>query len=68
MTCAEWHVGPELGDGRLVPVMRDWMLEGEGAIHVVTPSVPFMPRKTRTFIDWFAARMSPVPPWNHRPS
>jgi DNA-binding transcriptional LysR family regulator len=68
MTCADWLVGRELADGRLVPVMFDWALEDEGAIHVVTPSAPFMARKTRAFIDWFAARMSPVPPWSRWPS
>ena len=68
MTCADWLVGSELADGRLIPVLRDWAIEGEGAIHVVTPSAPFMARKTRAFIDWFSARMSPVPPWSRWPS
>jgi len=67
MTCSDWLVGRELADGRLTPVMCDWTLEGEGAIHVVTPSAPFMARKTRAFIDWFAACMSPVPPWSGWP-
>lgn len=72
--CSEWLAGRELADGRLVPVLPDWTVEGgargdilgdadgETAIHLVRPSGRFIAGKTRAFADWITERLSP-PPW-----
>lgn len=60
--CSEWLVGPELADGRLVEVLGDWSVDGEGAIHLVRPSARFTAGKVRAFTAWLAGRLAP-PPW-----
>ena len=59
---SEWLVGPELADGRLVQVLPDWTVDGEGAIYLVRPSTRFTAGKTRAFADWISNRLS-SPPW-----
>lgn len=63
MVSTDWLVGRELADGRLMTVLDDWMLEDEGAIYIVMPSRHLLAAKTRAFVEWMAARFSPVPPW-----
>jgi DNA-binding transcriptional LysR family regulator len=60
--CSDWLVSQELADGRLQVVLADWVIEGEGAVHVVRPPGRFMPSKTRAFIDWISEQLS-RPPW-----
>jgi DNA-binding transcriptional LysR family regulator len=64
MLSADWLVGRELQDGRLVPVLQDWSAEEEGAVYVVVPSVNLLAAKTRAFVDWIASRYAPIPPWS----
>lgn len=64
MMCTDWLVGREISRGELVSILDAWMMEGEGAIHSVTPSTRLLASKTRAFIDWVAARFMPVPPWS----
>ena len=63
MMSTDWLIGRELAQGTLVPILQDWSLEDEGAIHLVTPSARLLPSKTRAFIDWLSARFTPEPPW-----
>jgi DNA-binding transcriptional LysR family regulator len=60
---ADWFVGRELADGRLVPVLPDWTMDERGGIYVVVPSRRFLPAKTRAFTVWVARLFSPIPPW-----
>ena len=62
MLSADWLTVPELRSGELVPVLPQWSGEGQGAIHLLHPSARFVPGKTRAFVDWIAARLTP-PPW-----
>lgn len=59
---SDWLAGPEFYEGRLVPVLSDWSIDGEEAIHVVHPSAHLVPAKTRAFVEWLAEQVTP-PPW-----
>ncbi len=63
MMCTDWLVGRELVDRTLVPLLSEWMMEGEGGVYAIVPSRGLQPAKTRAFVDWIAARFAPVPPW-----
>ena len=63
MPVAEWMVGRELADGRLVRVLPDWRFDVDGAVHVVLPPGRLVPAKTRAFIDRFAKEFVPAAPW-----
>jgi DNA-binding transcriptional LysR family regulator len=60
---ADWLVGRELADGRLVRVLEDFPVPDEGAIYVVHPSSRHVPNKTRAFADWILERLSKSLPW-----
>lgn len=62
---SEWVVGRQLAMGRLVELLPDWSVLGEGGVHLLRPSGRFTPAKVRVFADWIAAAMSP-PPWRSR--
>ncbi len=61
MICADWLVAPELAQGRLVPLLDDWTVEGGSAVSLVRPSAQFTPGKTRAFVDWIAGRLAQAP-------
>lgn len=42
---------------KLVPVLEGWDVGEESAIHIVTPSVRFLPAKTRAFVDMAIASL-----------
>ncbi|MEW6640129.1 MAG: LysR family transcriptional regulator [Pseudomonadota bacterium] len=63
MMCTEWLVGHQLSRRQLLPLLRDWSLEDEGAIHIVVPSNRQLAGKTRAFVDWIVAYFTPIPPW-----
>ena len=48
----DWLVDDALRAGRLVPVLADWRLADEGAIHLITPRARRVPNKTRAFSEW----------------
>ena len=58
---SEWAIGPELRSGDLMPVLPDWTLPDEGAIHIVTPSNSNRASKTQAFSDFLAARFAHFP-------
>ena len=60
--CSDWLSSRERADGRLKVVLRDWSVDGEGAIYVVRPPGRFTPSKTRAFVDWISEQLS-QPPW-----
>lgn len=55
----DFIAAPEIGSGRLVPLLEDRMLEGAG-IFAVYPHRRYLPAKVRVFVDflvqWFKAR------------
>lgn len=63
MLVAEWLVGRELADGRVVRLLPDWHFDFDGAVHVVLPPGRLVPGKTRAFIDRFASEFVPLAPW-----
>ena len=58
---ADWLVHADLAAGRLVPVLPDWSIDGGAALHMVRASNRHTPARTRAFIDWLTAELSPVP-------
>jgi DNA-binding transcriptional LysR family regulator len=54
--------GPELADGRLEPVLADWMPPPTG-IHAVYPHGRHLSAKVRAFIDFLVERFGTQPTW-----
>ena len=63
MMGTDWLVGRELADGTLVPLLSEWMMDGEAGVYAIIPSRGLQPAKTRAFVDWIAARFAAGPPW-----
>ncbi|WP_198665404.1 LysR family transcriptional regulator [Paraburkholderia kururiensis] len=59
---ADWLVGHELAERRLVPVLTDWEVRGEAGVNVVRASVKHEPAKTRAVVEWLVQIFS-KPPW-----
>lgn len=64
MLAADWLIGRELADGRLVEVLPGWSEGDGGAVHAVLPPGRPVPAKMRAFVDWIAAAFAPVAPWS----
>ncbi len=64
MQAADWLVGREIADGRLVEVLPAWSVGGGGAVHAVLPPGRLVPAKTRAFVEWIAGAFAPQPPWH----
>jgi DNA-binding transcriptional LysR family regulator len=60
--CSDWLAASERASGRLVTLLADWSIEGEGSIHLVRPSTRFTPARTRRFSDWIVGKLK-RPPW-----
>jgi DNA-binding transcriptional LysR family regulator len=60
--CSDWLAVSERATGRLVPLLTDWAVEGEGNIYLVRPSARFTAGKTRRFLEWIAEKLR-RPPW-----
>jgi DNA-binding transcriptional LysR family regulator len=58
---ADWLVGRELLEGRLVRILPSWTTIDRAAIYSVVPS-RLVARKTRVFLDWITKRLA-EPPW-----
>ncbi len=56
----DWHAGPHIAAGTLVPVLEDWGIPDDGGVYVVTPARG-APPKTRAFSDWIAKGLNPEP-------
>ncbi len=59
-------VGPELGDGRLVAVLREYE-ETDLSIYAVYPHARHLSAKVRAFVDFAAGRFGPEPYWDKGP-
>lgn len=63
MLAAEWSCGRHLAEGRLVRVLPDWRMDGEGNAQIMLPPGRLVPAKTRLFIERVVAEFSPTAPW-----
>jgi DNA-binding transcriptional LysR family regulator len=54
--------GSHLADGRLEPVLQDWMPPPTG-IHAVYPHGRHLSAKVRAFVDFLVERLGPQPAW-----
>ena len=49
MQSTDWFGGRQLANGRLVPVLDNWTLEGERTVYAVVPSNHLLAARTRAF-------------------
>lgn len=66
MLAADWLVGQELAQGRLVEVLPGWSVDEGSRVGLVLPPGRLFPAKTRAFADWISNELAPVPPWSRR--
>jgi DNA-binding transcriptional LysR family regulator len=59
---ANWQVGRELTEGRLLPVLPDWRVGEEEGVSVVRPSTQHAAAKSRVFVEW-VTEIFASPPW-----
>jgi len=62
MLGADWLVGPELCEGKLVRVLPAWTVSDNEKLSIVRASRRNEPAKTRAFVDWLSALFQ-QPPW-----
>lgn len=58
---ADWLVGDELADGRLVQVLTDWQAVGEDGVFLLRPSRQHESAKVRVFSAWLSGQFAGVP-------
>ncbi|MAJ65116.1 MAG: LysR family transcriptional regulator [Micavibrio sp. TMED2] len=56
-------VGPDIKNGKLVPILTDYM-PTEINIHLVYPHNRYLTAKVRSFIDFMVAHFKGAPPWD----
>ncbi|GHC47053.1 transcriptional regulator [Alcaligenes pakistanensis] len=59
---SDWLAGPELGSGRLLPVLPDHPVDSKETVYLVHPSARLVPAKTRAFADWIVGELG-TSPW-----
>lgn len=57
-------IGEEVRAGRLTPVLRDWAVGPQVAIHAIYPAGRNLSPKVRVFVDFLAERFGPEPYWD----
>jgi DNA-binding transcriptional LysR family regulator len=50
-----WDVAPLMKEGKLARILREFPVDGYGAIYAVTPHSRFVTRRVRLFLDFLAA-------------
>ncbi len=58
-----WHIGDDLRAGRVQIVLPDYPIRDSG-IYAVTPQRRLMPPRVRVFVDFLAAQLGELPPWD----
>jgi DNA-binding transcriptional LysR family regulator len=53
----DWMLDKHPQRKNLVPVLKGWAVGEEGAIHIVTPTVRFLPAKTKAFVEMAMERL-----------
>ncbi len=59
---ATYLVGPDIREGRLVPLLTDYVHE-RASIYVVYPHRRHLSPKVRAFVDFLVEKFVPNPPW-----
>lgn len=59
-----WAVGPDIRNGKLVPILADFPLADNMSLWAVYLNKKFIPPKTKVLIDYFLARFGPSPYWD----
>lgn len=59
-----FHVGKELGDGSLVPVLTEYRAPREASVYAVYAAREHLPPKVRSFIDLLSEHFGPEPYWD----
>ena len=59
-------VSQEITSGRLVPVLTEFEIEDQGAVHAVYPHNRHLSAKVRAFVDFLAQQFGPEPPWDQQ--
>lgn len=63
LAAGEWLMSRDLVEGRLVRVLPQWSLDGQGGIYLVRPSAKFSPATTLAFKEWIERKFANGPPW-----
>lgn len=63
LAAGEWLMSRDLVEGRLVRVLPQWSLDGQGGIYLVRPSAKFSPATTMAFKEWIERKFANGPPW-----
>ena len=63
LAAGEWLMSRDLAEGRLVRVLPEWLLDGEGGIYLVRSSAKFSPATTLAFKEWIEQTFANGPPW-----
>lgn len=62
---SSWDVGPLIAEGRLVPLLTDYMVTPETSMWAVYPSARLVPPRVRLFVDHLKASFGePDPVWD----
>lgn len=60
---ADFLVHDAIRDGRLVPILGDYLAPQSWAIHAVYPARKHLAAKVRRFVDFLVEHFTPRPPW-----
>jgi DNA-binding transcriptional LysR family regulator len=60
---AEFLVGPDVREGRLVRILQPFYRDVEVPINAVYPTRRHLSPKVRAFVDFLVEKFNPVPPW-----
>jgi len=59
----EWLMSRDIGAGRLVRVLPEWLVDAQGGVYLVRPSSKFSPATTIAFKEWIESKFINGPPW-----
>ncbi len=59
---ATYLVGRDIQEGRLMPLLNDYVHE-QASIYVVYPHRRHLSPKVRAFVDFMVEKFTPIPPW-----
>ncbi|MEQ8440846.1 MAG: LysR family transcriptional regulator [Alphaproteobacteria bacterium] len=63
---AEFLVGPEVNEGKLVRILKPFYRDVEVPINAVYPTRRHLSPKVRAFVDFLVEKFNPVPPWEDK--
>ena len=59
----EWAMARDFVAGTLVQLLPDWRFENDGGIHLLRPSVRYVPARTAAFVRWIGDLFEGGAPW-----